>query len=329
MSVIALANQKGGVAKTTSTLSLGAAWAEMGDRVLLVDCDPQAALTYSMGVDPEDLEVSLHDVFVGRAGIADVLWEAHGCHIAPATIDLAGSEVFLLTKTGREFVLGRALTKVADAYDVVIIDCPPSLGILTINALTAADEVIIPLQCESLSQRGMSHLLETIEDVRQFTNPQLSIRGVIATMFDPRTKHTREILSNVTDSYGLKVLEPPVRKSIRFAEAPAAGETIFQRAPSVPGAEAYRQIASELRDWAPEPAPAPEPAEDPQPVRDPHQAGEATRAESSHATPTATAGADARGGDDLAAAANAPATPQPPPERSVGFRTIPVDTDPL
>ena len=329
MSVIALANQKGGVAKTTSTLSLGAAWAEMGDRVLLVDCDPQAALTYSMGVDPEDLEVSLHDVFVGRAGIADVLWEAHGCHIAPATIDLAGSEVFLLTKTGREFVLGRALTKVADAYDVVIIDCPPSLGILTINALTAADEVIIPLQCESLSQRGMSHLLETIEDVRQFTNPQLSIRGVIATMFDPRTKHTREILSNVTDSYGLKVLEPPVRKSIRFAEAPAAGETIFQRAPSVPGAEAYRQIASELRDWAPEPAPAPEPAEDPQPVRDPHQAGEATRAESSRATPTATAGADARGGDDLGTAANAPATPQPPPERSVGFRTIPVDTDPL
>lgn len=329
MSVIALANQKGGVAKTTSTLSLGAAWAEMGDRVLLVDCDPQAALTYSMGVDPEDLEVSLHDVFVGRAGIADILWEAHGCHVAPATIDLAGSEVYLLTKTGREFVLGRALTKVADAYDIVIIDCPPSLGILTINALTAADEVIIPLQCESLSQRGMSHLLETIEDVRQFTNPQLSIRGVIATMFDPRTKHTREILSNVTDSYGLKVLEPPVRKSIRFAEAPAAGETIFQRAPSVPGAEAYRQIARELRDWAPEPAP------------------ESTRPDAS----TAGTAADADGGGDSAVTASAaPPTPansattpaepavagitrieapQPPPERSVGVRTIPVDTEPL
>lgn len=317
MSVIALANQKGGVAKTTSTLSLGAAWAEMGDRVLLVDCDPQAALTYSMGVDPEDLDVSLHDVLVGRAGIADVLWEAHGCHIAPATIDLAGSEVFLLTKTGREFVLGRALTKVAEAYDVVIIDCPPSLGILTINALTAADEVIIPLQCESLSQRGMSHLLETIEDVRQFTNPQLSIRGVIATMFDPRTKHTREILSNVTDSYGLKVLEPPVRKSIRFAEAPAAGETIFQRAPSVPGADAYRQIARELRDWAPEPAPPPaaeaegagtsEPRSDPpEAVRSPTEAGPA------HEASTAT-----------------PDMPQPPPERSVGVRTIPIDTEPL
>lgn len=318
MPVIALANQKGGVAKTTSTLSLGAAWAEMGDRVLLVDCDPQAALTYSMGVDPEDLEVSLHDVLVGRAGIADVLWEAHGCHVAPATIDLAGSEVFLLTKTGREFVLGRALAKVADAYDVVIIDCPPSLGILTINALTAADEVIIPLQCESLSQRGMTHLLETIEDVRQFTNPELSIRGVIATMFDPRTNHTREILSNVTDSYGLKVLEPPVRKSIRFAEAPAAGETIFQRAPSVPGADAYRQIARELRDWTPEPTPS--------------------------AATTPAADAIAKVGEDapgdtlmedpdppravVPATTSVPASaPQPPPERSVGVRTIPVDVD--
>jgi len=255
MPVLALANQKGGVAKTTSALSLGAAWAEMGDRVLLVDCDPQAALTYSMGVDPEEIDVSLHDVLVGRTGIADILWEAHGCHIAPATIDLAGSEAYLLTKTGREFVLGRALAKVADAYDVVVLDCPPSLGILTINALTAADEVIIPLQCESLSQRGMSHLLETIEDVRQFTNPELTIRGVIATMFDPRTNHSRAILASVSDSYGLKVIEPPVRKSIRFAEAPAAGETIFQRAPKVPGAEAYRQIALSLRDWSPEGAP--------------------------------------------------------------------------
>jgi len=255
MPVLALANQKGGVAKTTSALSLGAAWAEMGDRVLLVDCDPQAALTYSMGVDPEEIDVSLHDVLVGRTGIADILWEAHGCHIAPATIDLAGSEAYLLTKTGREFVLGRALAKVADAYDVVVLDCPPSLGILTINALTAADEVIIPLQCESLSQRGMSHLLETIEDVRQFTNPELTIRGVIATMFDPRTNHSRAILASVSDSYGLKVIEPPVRKSIRFAEAPAAGETIFQRAPKVPGAEAYRQIALSLRDWSPEGTP--------------------------------------------------------------------------
>lgn len=327
MSVIALANQKGGVAKTTSTLSLGAAWAELGDRVLLVDCDPQAALTYSMGVDPEDLDVSLHDVLVGRAGIADVLWEAHGCHIAPATIDLAGSEVFLLTKTGREFVLGRALTKVADAYDVVIIDCPPSLGILTINALTAADEVIIPLQCESLSQRGMSHLLETIEDVRQFTNPQLSIRGVIATMFDPRTKHTREILSNVTDSYGLKVLEPPVRKSIRFAEAPAAGETIFQRAPSVPGADAYRQIARELRDWAPEPAPvAPPPGRDPQ---DAATAAEPESAAPAPAPPAGSAAADPVRSDVPVTVEDEGELPKLPPERSVGFRTIPVDTEPL
>lgn len=253
MPVLALANQKGGVAKTTTTISLGAAWAAKGDRVLLVDCDPQAALTYSMGVDPEDLDVSLHDVLVGRAALTDVLWEAHGCHVAAATIDLAGSEAFLLTKTGREFALARALRHVEDAYDVVVLDCPPSLGILTINALTAADEVLIPLQCETLSLRGMNHLLETIEDVRSFTNPHLRLRGVIATMFDPRTNLGRQILANVTEKFGLDVIGPPIRKSVRFAEAPAAGETIFQRAPKVPGAEAYLEVAELLRDWAPEP----------------------------------------------------------------------------
>lgn len=249
MPVIALANQKGGVAKTTTTISLGAAWAAKGDRVLLVDCDPQAALTYSMGVDPEDLEVSLHDVLVGRASLTDVLWEAHGCHVAAATIDLAGSEAYLLTKTGREFALARALRTVEDAYDVIVLDCPPSLGILTINALTAADEVVIPLQCETLSLRGMNHLLETIEDVRSFTNPHLRLRGVIATMFDPRTNLGREILENVSGEFGLEVIGPPIRKSVRFAEAPAAGETIFQRAPKVPGAEAYLEVAARLRSW--------------------------------------------------------------------------------
>lgn len=249
MPVLALANQKGGVAKTTTTISLGAAWAALGDRVLLVDCDPQAALTFSMGVDPEDVEVSLHDVLIGRAEIDDILWEAHGCHLAAATIDLAGSEAYLLTKTGREFALARALQKVKAAYDIVLIDCPPSLGILTINALTAADEVVIPLQCESLSQRGMGHLLETIEDVRSFTNPRLVTRGVIATMFDPRTNHAQQILANVKERFGLDLIEPPVRKSIRFAEAPSLGETIFDRAPRVPGAQAYQEIAAKLRTW--------------------------------------------------------------------------------
>ncbi len=260
MPVIALANQKGGVAKTTTALSLGAAWAALGDRVLLVDCDPQAALTFSMGVDPEDLEVSLHDVLMGRAAIKSILWEAHGCHVAAATLDLAGAEAFLLTKTGREFALRRALETVRHEYDVVVLDCPPSLGILTINALTAADEVVIPLQCESLSQRGMNHLLETIEDVRAFTNPGLRIRGVIATMFDPRTRHTQAVLASVTENYGLPLLEPPVRKSIRFAEAPAAGETIFERGPDTPGATAYRQIAGRLRTWAAAPGPVPDSA---------------------------------------------------------------------
>ncbi len=250
MPVLALANQKGGVAKTTSTISLSAVWAELGDRVLLVDCDPQAALTFSMGVDPDALDVSLHDVLIGRVGIADILWEAHGCHLAAATIDLAGSEAFLLTKTGREFALAKALRKLNDAYDVIVIDCPPSLGILTINALTAADEVLIPLQCESLSLRGMSQLLETIEDVQSFTNDALNVRGVIATMFDSRTNHSKEILEKVHENFGLDVIGPPVRKSIRFAEAPARGETIFSRARRTPGAQAYRDIAAELRTWA-------------------------------------------------------------------------------
>lgn len=262
MPVFALANQKGGVAKTTTTLSLGAAFAAAGDRVLMIDCDPQAALTYSMGVDPDELQISLHDVLTGRAQLAEVLWEQHGCHVAAATIDLAGSEAYLLTKTGREFALAKALRTVRDAYDVVLIDCPPSLGILTINALTAADEVLIPLQCESLSQRGMGQLLETIEDVRSFTNPDLRIRGVIATMYDPRTNHAQKILANVSERFGLEVIGEPVRKSIRFAEAPERGETIFERAPNIPGAQAYRTIATELRTWADAPETTPtEPGE--------------------------------------------------------------------
>ena len=250
MPTFAMANQKGGVAKTTSTISLGAAWAAQGDRVLLVDCDPQAALTFSMGVDPDELDISLHDVLIGRTPLAEVLWEAHGCHVAAATIDLAGSEAYLLTKTGREHALDRALRPLRDAYDVIILDCPPSLGILTINALTAADKVVIPLQCESLSLRGMSHLLDTIEDVRSFTNPELEITGVIPTMFDSRTRHANEILGSVREKFGLEILEPAVRKSIRFAEAPAKGETIFEVGRRTPGASAYQEIAARLRTWS-------------------------------------------------------------------------------
>src|SRR5580700_1550123 len=187
----------------------------MGRRVLLVDLDPQACLTYSVGIDPENLHQSLHDVFVRKMKAADarrVVASVDGLDILPATIDLAGSEVHLLTRTAREHVLALALATLADEYDMIIIDCPPSLGVLTINGLTAADEVLIPLQCEALSHRGVGQLLETIEDVRMFANAELRVRGVIATMYDGRTVHGRSILDDIGKRYGLPLIGPPVRK---------------------------------------------------------------------------------------------------------------------
>ncbi len=247
--VVAVANQKGGVAKTTTVHAVGYALAELGRRVLLVDLDPQACLTFSAGIDPDTLDRSLHDVFVRKMKAADArqtLPAIEGMDILPSTIDLAGSEVHLLTRTGREHVLARALVPVLDDYDVVLIDCPPSLGVLTINGLTAAQEVLIPLQCEALSHRGVGQLLETIDDVRMFANADLQVRGVIATMYDERTRHSRAVLDDVKQRYGLPVFDPPVRKSIRFAEAPLNGLCILQHAPSSPGAEAYRAIARQL-----------------------------------------------------------------------------------
>jgi chromosome partitioning protein len=225
------------------------AFAELGRRTLLVDLDPQACLTFSLGFDPDALGRSLHDVFVRRDGIAEVTRAVPGVaglDLVPATIDLAGSEVHLLTRTGREHVLQRALEPVRANYDLVLVDCPPSLGILTINGLTAADAVIIPLQCEALSHRGVGQLLETIEDVRAFANAQLQVRGIVATMYDDRTRHARHIIEEVESRYGIPVLQPPVRKSIRFAEAPARGKSILQHAPDSPGAVAYRALAGAL-----------------------------------------------------------------------------------
>jgi len=247
--VVAIANQKGGVAKTTTVHALGYALAELGRRVLLVDLDPQACLTYSVGIDPDGLDRSLHDVFVRKMKVADArrgVSGVEGMDIVPSTIDLAGSEVHLLTRTGREHVLARALLPVLDEYDIVLVDCPPSLGVLTINGLTAAGEVLIPLQCEALSHRGVGQLLETIDDVRLFANAGLQVRGVVATMYDERTRHARSVLEDVKQRYDLPVFEPPVRKSIRFAEAPLRGLCILQHAPSSPGAEAYRAIARQL-----------------------------------------------------------------------------------
>jgi chromosome partitioning protein len=244
--IIAVANQKGGVAKTTTTHSVGAAAAEAGRRVLLVDLDPQGCLTWSTGTDPDALEKSLHDVFLGRAAAADVLVKVGDLAVLPANIDLAGAEVHLMSRTGREYVLRRALDAVLDDFDLVLVDCPPSLGILTINGLTAAAEVLVPLQCETLSHRGVGQLLETIEDVRTYTNPGLAVRGVIATMFDGRTNLARQVVDEVRSGYGLEVLEPPVPKSVKVAEAPGHGRSVLDHAPRSKAAEAYRQLTAAL-----------------------------------------------------------------------------------
>jgi len=243
--VLAFANQKGGVAKTTTTLSIGAALSERGRRVLAIDMDPQGALTYSLGVDPDQLEETVNDVLVRRLPIEKVVI-AREIDLVPANIDLAGAEAVLLAKTGREYALQRALRDVLVSYDYILIDCPPSLGILTINSLTAAHGVLIPLQCEALSHRGVGQLIETVRDIRHFTNPDLELLGVIPTMYDGRSRHAREVLEDVGSRYDLPVLEPPVRKSIRFAESTQAGRSILAYAPSHPGADAYRELAGVL-----------------------------------------------------------------------------------
>jgi chromosome partitioning protein len=244
---IAVANQKGGVAKTTTVASLGAALAELGEKVLLVDLDPQACLTFSLGLDPDTLPMSLHDVLLGRvgAGLAVVPTD-DGMDLLPATIDLAGTEAQLLTRTGREHTLRLALREVAAGYSFVLFDCSPSLGVLTINALTAADAVLIPLQCETLSHRGVGQLLDTVQDVQRLTNPRLEVLGVLPTLYDARTVHARAVLEDIGARYGLPVILPPVPKSIRFAEAPQQGRSILATAGSAPGAHAYREIAAGL-----------------------------------------------------------------------------------
>jgi len=244
--VFAVANQKGGVAKTTTVHTVGAALAERGRRVLLVDLDPQACLTYSLGVGADDLTSSLHDVLVRQRPAREVLVKVGELHLLPATIDLAGAEIYLLSKTGREYALARALDPITASYDIVLIDCPPSLGILTINGLTAAEEVLIPLQCETLSSRGVGQLLETVADVRSFTNPRLSVAGVVATMYDARTRLAQQILASVREDHGLEVLPPPVPKSVRVAEAPAMSRSVLEHAPRSPAADAYRALAATL-----------------------------------------------------------------------------------
>lgn len=245
--VISFANQKGGVAKTTSVASVGAACAERDMRVLLVDLDPQACLTFSLGVDPDAVEGSANDVILGKAGIEDVIVECgEGVHLVPSAIELAGAEAQLLPRPGREFVLKGALEDVAGRYDVTLVDCSPSLGVLTLNALTASGGVVIPMPCEMLGHRGVGQLLDTVKDVQKVLNADLEVLGILPTMYDGRSNHAREVLEDVGQRYGIPVLEPPIPRTVRFAEAPAVGRSILQTARRSKGAEAYRAVAASL-----------------------------------------------------------------------------------
>ncbi len=250
--VIALANQKGGVAKTTSVASLGAALTELGKRVLLVDLDPQACLTFSLGIDPDTVERSVHDVLTGSTELGDVVLPTDdGTDLVPSTIDLAGAEAMLLSRPGREYVLRTALEPVSagtgvTAYDVVLLDCSPSLGVLTLNALTAADALIIPMPCEMLSHRGVGQLLDTVADVQKILNRDLEVWGILPTLYDGRSNHAREVLADVGERYDLPVLDPPIPKTVRFAEAPAVGRSILVTARTSKGAQAYREVAQSL-----------------------------------------------------------------------------------
>jgi chromosome partitioning protein len=244
---LAVANQKGGVAKTTTVVSLGAAFAERGLRVLLVDLDAQSSLTFSLGIDPDDVECGVHDLLTGTATAAQiVVAAADGVDLLPSSVDLSAAEAVLLPCKDREFVLRDALADIVQGYDVVLLDCSPSLGVLTLNALAAADEVLVPLQCEMLSHRGVGQLLDTIDDARRLLNPRLVVRGVLPTMFDARMVHARAVLADVAERYDVPVLDPPIPRSVRFAEAPAVGRSVLTTARSSKGAAAYRAVAAGL-----------------------------------------------------------------------------------
>ncbi|AJW39673.1 ParA family protein [Rhodococcus sp. 05-2255-3B1] len=244
--ILAVANQKGGVAKTTTVASLAAALHALDRRVLVVDLDPQGCLTFSLGHNPDKLDSSVHEVLTGDAKVEDVLIEtAEGIVLLPATIDLAGAEALLLMRAGREFALKRALAPILEDFDVVVIDCPPSLGVLTLNGLTAAQSVLVPLQCETLAHRGVGQLLRTVSEVQQITNPDLTLLGALPTLFDARTTHSRDVLGDVSDRYSLPVLAPPIPRTVRFAEASASGATVLSGRKNK-GAQAYRELAENL-----------------------------------------------------------------------------------
>jgi chromosome partitioning protein len=243
--VIAFANQKGGVAKTTTTLNLGVAFAEQGYRVLLIDLDPQGNLTMSQGLDPDQIERSMFDVLVHKVPITEVI-EPREVDVAVSSIDLAGAELALSSMIGRERALEKALLPVREEYDFILIDTPPSLGLLTINALVAAEGVIVPVQCEYLSLRGLVQLENTLSMIRENLNPTVEIVGILPTMFDKRLLHSQEAVEILKENFGDLVLDTRIRKTIRYAEAPVKGESVLKYDPSGEAAAMYRELAKEV-----------------------------------------------------------------------------------
>src|SRR5690349_9086218 len=244
-SVIAFANQKGGVAKTTSTLNLAVALAEEGKRVLTVDLDPQGNLTMSQGLNPDTIERSMYDVLVHRLPLEQVIHKGE-IDLAVSSIDLAGAELALSSMIGRERALEKGLLPVRGRYDFILIDTPPSLGLLTINALVAANGVIVPVQCEYLSLRGLVQLENTLSMIRENLNPDVEIAGILATMFDRRLLHSREAVEILKENFGDLVLNTKIRKTVRYAEAPVKGQSIFKYDPSGEAASMYRVLAKEV-----------------------------------------------------------------------------------
>jgi chromosome partitioning protein len=247
--VIAFANQKGGVAKTTSTLNLAVALQEQGLRVLVVDLDPQGNLTMSQGLNPDSIERSMFDVLVHRLPISEVIHERE-VDLAVSSIDLAGAELALSSQIGRERALEKSLSAVKGGYDYVLIDTPPSLGLLTINALVAADGVIVPVQCEYLSLRGLVQLENTLSMIRENLNPDVKIVGILPTMFDGRTLHSKEAVEILAENFGPLVFNTRIRKTVRYAEAPVKGSSVLKYDPRGPAADAYRDLAKEVLNGA-------------------------------------------------------------------------------
>ena len=247
--VIALCNQKGGVGKTTTAINLAAALAEYGRRVLVVDFDPQGAASVGLGVPPHELDRTVYNLIMDRAvDYTEVLrtTAVPGLDLLPANIDLSAAEVQLVTEVARESALSRALRPALDEYDEIIVDCQPSLGLLTVNALTAAHGVLIPLECEFFALRGVALLVETIEKVRDRLNPRLQVDGILATMYDSRTLHAREVVARVHEAFGDTLFHTVIARTVKFPDATVAAEPITTYAPTHSGAAAYRQLAREL-----------------------------------------------------------------------------------